>query len=334
MFDPKDQHPSELVKRGVFETNMYFVTVYVDGEMARDLLGYNREPKAGESSTNRKASKVLVEDYAALMVKDKWYLSPQPIIFSDKDEADMTPLEIEELIDGQQRLKAVVLASGVRADIMVPFTLCFDAPSKAKWLLDMGKKRQPGDFLRMGGEVNAGNLARALRLLYAVTKLRPFKSINLWRHLKLSPEEQWEFLEEHSSLRQGLEIAQQMKTLVMPHVGATLFYLVAREFGAFKAQELFNGLVSGANLSPADPRLKVREFIAARNTPARGSKHRWDGFQQLALLITASNAWLIGDEDYKPNVTFNKLSTVFPELFTKEDMPTTFIVPGNDPNIG
>lgn len=329
MHDPTTQHPFEIIQGSVFTTPMYFVTAMVNADMARDLLLHNREPKVGEPSTNRKASKSLIKEYSLLMLSYQWYLSPQPIIFSDK--AELSDKEHEEMIDGQQRLKALVLASQTRPDIEVPFVLCFDAPGAAKWLLDMGKKRGPGDFLRMQGEANSGQLANALRMLYALEEMRPFTSINIWRHAKLTPQMQSEFLNKHAGLRQGLDIARQMKALRMPHVGGVLFYLVSREYDPFKAQELFTGLTSGANLDTEDPRLKVREFIAALNVPVRGaSKHKWDGFELLALLISATNAWLLGLENYKAGPVFNKLSSRhFPELVTKDQMPLTRVVPGN-----
>lgn len=330
-FDPKSGHPFDIVKGAVFETPMYYVTVMVNGDMARDLLLYNREPQKDKESTNRKASQVVVNDYAGTMLQDKWYLSPQPLILSFKDPQDMAPEEIEEMIDGQQRLKAVVQASQVRADIEVPFVICFDAPKPAKWLLDMGKKRQPGDFLRMQGEENSGRLANALRMLYAVEELRPFKSVNLWRHIKFTPQDQAAYLAKHASLRQGLAEARATKTLFQPHVGAVLFYLVQREYSLWTALALFEGLATGASLPHDDARLKVREFISIKNAPVRGTPHRWDGFEQLAVLFTATNAWLRGDTGYKPGLTFSKLSSTFPELVKRDQMPVTVIVPGNDP---
>lgn len=332
--DPVKQRPFEAVKDAVFPVDMYYVAVMVTGDIARDLLLYNKEPEPGNESTNRKASPSVTVDYSVLMLKGEWYLSPQPIIISECDPELLSQGQIEEMIDGQQRLKAVVLASQQRPDIAVPFMICFDAPSAAKWLLDMGKKRQPGDFLRMQGEISSGHLARALRVLYALLEMQPYKSINLWRHVKLTPQEQAAYLAKHASLRQGLEIAQGMKTLVMPHIGAVLFYLMATEYGVWTAQEFFNGLASGAELKRTDPRLILREFISAKKNPIRGGvAHRWDGFEQLALLLAAANAWLLGDVDYKASLTFNKLnSRHYPRLLRRDEMPTTVIVPGNDPS--
>lgn len=325
--DPRMQHPSVLVKDHIFETSMYYLCVWVDRDLAGDLLLYNKLPAVGEESTNRKPSPVVVSDYAALMLKDEWYLSPQPIVFAERDLDKLTPDQWEELIDGQQRLMGVVQAAQVRPDIRVPFVLCFDAPSKAKWVLDMNKKRSPGDFFRMSGEENPGFLAKAVKLLYALDELRPFKSISLWRGVKLTPTEQTLFLAQHPALRQGLEEAKKTKTLFSPHVGAVLFYLVHREFGVYRALELFRALATGADVSVDDARLKVREFISIK-----GKTHKWDGFEVLAVLIAAANAWLTGNgASYRASSDFNKLSTTFPKLVTAESMPKTTIVPGNDP---
>ena len=52
--DPAKQTPFSIVKNSIFETPMFFVTAHVNGDQARDLLLYNRAPKPGETSTNRK----------------------------------------------------------------------------------------------------------------------------------------------------------------------------------------------------------------------------------------------------------------------------------------
>lgn len=326
MIDTKIVHPFDIVKDSVItDSKMFFVPVLINGERARDLLLWNKEPVIGQDATNRKASPRTVKDYSLVQLSGDWYLNPHAIVFSERD-ADGNI----EMTDGQQRLKALVLASQTDPTLTVPFVMCFDSPRDAKWFFDQGKRRLPGDFLRMQGEANSKQLSDAVRMLYAFERMRPFKSITLWRAAKLTSVAQSEFLEQHAGLRQGLQVARDTKGLVMPHVGAVLFYIVAREFGVWTAGALFTGLASGANMSTDDPRLIVREFIAmkAREKPR---PYKWDGFEQLALLVSATNAWLIGQEKFIAKHAFNKLVSVFPELFTRADMPTTTIVPGNDP---
>jgi len=326
VIDPKIDDPFDVIKGSIItESKMVFYPVLLSGEQARDLLLWNREPEIGTDATNRKASPGTVKNYSLVQLSGDWYLNPHAIVFSEPDEHGVI-----EMIDGQQRLKALVLASQTDPDLTVPFVLCFNSPKAAKWFFDQGKRRLPGDFLRMAGEANSKQLSDAVRMLYALERMRPFKSITLWRAAKLTSVAQSEFLAAHGGLRQGLQVARDTKGLVMPHVGAVLFYLVAREFGVWRAQTLFTGLSSGASMDTSDPRLIVREFISlkAREKPRA---YKWDGFEQLAVLIAAANAWLIGQDRFVAKHAFNKLSTVYPELLASADMPTSFIVPGNDP---
>jgi hypothetical protein len=327
LIDPKKDDPFSVVKDSIIPMDMFYVPALIGGEQARDLLMYNREPEVGKEATNRKASPGTVKSYSLVQLSGDWYLNPHPIVFSEPDENGVV-----EMTDGQQRLKALVLASQTNPELTVPFVLCFKSPRAAKWFFDQGKRRLPGDFLRMRGEVNSNQLSHALRMLYAVEEMRPFKSIAVWRAVKLTSVTQDEFLERHPGLRRGLQVARDTKGLVMPHVGAVLHYLVTREFGPYRADTLFRGLASGAEMATTDPRLVVREFISmkAREKPRA---YKWDGFEQLALLIAATNAWLIGQDNFTPRYAFNKLAKTFPILFTAQEMPKTTIVPGNDPNL-
>jgi hypothetical protein len=327
VINPKTDDPFSIVKDSVIPMDMFYVPVLVNGDQARDLLLYNREPEIGTAATNRKASPGTVKLYSLAQLSGDWYLNPHPIVFAEPDDDGVV-----EMTDGQQRLKALVLASQTNPDLTVPFVVCFKSPAAAKWFFDQGKRRLPGDFLRMAGEANAKQLSDAVRMLYALERMRPFRSISLWRAAKLTSVTQGEFLALHGGLRQGLQVARDAKGLVMPHVGAVLFYLVACEFGVWRAQTLFTGLASGASMSIEDPRLIVREFIALKSRE-KPRPYRWDGFEQLALLMAATNAWLIGQDKFRAKDAFNKTATTFPTLFTVKDMPTTLIVPGNNPEL-
>lgn len=321
--------PYSIVKPFEFKTKMFFVTAEIGGDQARDLLLHNRKPEKDREGTNRHASKVNVDKYAAKMLLNEWDLNPQPIVLSETEDG---ALEVSDLNDGQQRLMALVQASLVQPDLKVPFTFCFDAPRLSKWVIDQGKRRLPSDFLAMAGEVNPAQLSHAVRMLYAVTQLRPFTSINVWRRADLSPKGYSDFLAGHMQLRQGLQVSKDIavgkKALIMPHVGACLWWMLQNNFDndPFMAQEFFTGLSSGANLDTDDPRLRVRDFLSLK----RAERYRWDGFEQLAVLIAAANAWLLGSERFVAKHAFSKLAVAYPTLLTKAEMPTTSLVPGNN----
>lgn len=317
--------PFSIIKSSTFDSPMFYVCAMVNADQARDLLLHNREPEAGKEATNRKASLATIKKYSLLMLSGQFYLNPQPVILSDAEDG----IEVSDLNDGQQRLKAIVLASQTQPDIEVPLVFAFNAPKASKWVLDQGRRRLPGDFLKMAGEVNANQLSHAVRMLYAIEKLQPFQSIPVWRRIELTPQAYIDFLASHLVLKQGLtearNISAGIRALIMPHVGAVLWFLMHEQYGAFKATQFFNGLESGANLSTDDPRLLLRDFLSLM----RSTKYKWDGFEQLAVLIAAANAWLLGSTSFKPKSAFSKLAKRFPKLEPPSAMPTTVLVPGN-----
>lgn len=308
----ENMDPFQIIEPGLFDTDMEFYTVMADGGMARDLLLFNREPELGVEGTNRKASKVKVQEYCDKMLDGRWHLSPQPIIFSAA--ADGRPVM---QVDGQQRLKALVAASLIRPELRVPLVVCLDAPSASMWVVDQGKARTPADFVRMFGERHPTIVSNATRMLYALDEVK-YVSVNFWRSLKLAPEAQREFLQKNSMLREGVEKTRVLKTTVMPHVGAVLWFMMWREYGPFKAQEFLDKLEKGVGFhSTGDPAYKVREHLGRR----AAEKYPWDGFEQLAVLITAVNAYLLQDERYNPARAWTRTAKTFPQLLAKGMLP-------------
>lgn len=93
--DPASTTPMQIIKPGVFDTDMRFYTVLIDADMAWDLLMYNIEPKPGKEGTNRNPSKVRIQEYADKMLAGRWHLSPQPIIFSEVDGAVTVSMQLD-----------------------------------------------------------------------------------------------------------------------------------------------------------------------------------------------------------------------------------------------
>lgn len=327
MYIPGDD-PFSIVRDFVVKSDMFFVEAEIGGDQARDLLLHNKEPEEGTDATNRQASPALIKKYKLLMLSDQWDRNPQPIVLSE-----IVPgvYEVSELNDGQQRLKALVEASVEDPDIRVTFTFCFNAPRDSMWVIDQGKKRLPADFVRMAGHKHARDLSSAVRMLYAVETL-PFQSIGLWRKAELTPKFYSEFLKAHMPLKQGLDESLKLKmdgkSLVMPHVGAVLWYLMRDEYKVDKTTEFFNGLATGARMDMDDPRKVTREFLAVQWR----SKYKWDGFEQLAVLIACANSWLLGI-DFAPKSAFNRTAVKqkWPALIKADQLPETFLVPGNRP---
>jgi hypothetical protein len=309
VWDPNNTTPLEVFKSGIFQTPMEFYTVAVNPGIARNLLMWNKEPVRGEEGTNRKASKIRVETYAAEILAGHWRLSPQPIIFSEEGPVMQ--------LDGQQRLKAVLLAAQTDPDIVVPFTICINAPKDSQSVTDIGKPRTPADFMRMYGEKDPVVTSNATRMLYCVLTQQPFVSISGWRSTKISPQTEREFLAEHAALRQGVAIAKDTKMLVAAPAAAVLWYLARAEYGPMIASQFMNGLEKGLNMDGSDPRYKARELFSRRKI----EKYPWDSYEQLGVLLTAFTAWMFEASIYNPAKSFSRTSIKWPSLVPAKDLP-------------
>lgn len=309
---PDTMDPEQIIKPGVVEDSpMRFYLVMIDADMARDLKLFNKTPKIGEKATNRRPSKVTRDKYVKEMRNGDWYVNPQPISFSEPDENG----QIMQ-IDGQTRLDAVIEYDKENPGAAFPFVVCVNAPKQSMAVIDRLRRRVPADALAMSGEKNAQKLSHAARMLYAFLNV-PFVSIWDWRRLDLTAVPQERFLDEHPALRQGLEEAMREPKLMQPHVVAVVWYLIQQEHGAFVAAEFTEGLISGANLGPDDPRLKLRRYFSQRKDQGQ----TWDGFEQMAYIITAFNAWRLRAESYTPAKAWSLKAKKFPRLIAMAQVP-------------
>lgn len=305
--------PKAVAKARILATEMEFYLIDVNADIARDWKLFNKTPKTGETATNRRPSKASQNNYKREMRSGEWFINPQPIVFSEPDDNG----EIM-LVDGQTRLDSLIDMDKEFPGFSLPFVVCFNAPRNSMAVIDRLRRRMPADMLAMAGEAYSAKLSHALRMLYSVLNQRPFVSTSEWRRLVLSPTAQAAFLQEHGSLRQGLQMTMKAKSQIQPHVGAVVWYLIQQEHGVFVAEEFMEGLLSGANLELFDPRLKLRQYFAQM----KGRKYKWDGFEQLAFVITAANAWFLRDEDYLPAKAWDvRAPKRFPELIRKAQIP-------------
>lgn len=289
----------DIIQGHLLETEMQFYTVLIGEDVARELLAHNKEPESGKDSTNRKASALRVASYEAMMASGEWLLSPQPLVFSAANANGN-----EDMTDGQHRLKALLAMCKKFPGFELPFTVALNVPTDVRWVIDTGNAKKPVDFLRMSGEAYANLLGPALKMLYAYDEV-PFKSIALWRAVRLSPTAQNAFRDRHTGLRSGLRLAMDLKTLAMPYVVTVIYYLLAREHGAEKAVQFLNGLEKGLvpEATTDGAVWKLREYLSQQ----KRLKYRWDGFEQLGLLIFAANDWLMGGKAFVPSQLHRQL---------------------------
>jgi hypothetical protein len=280
--------PLDIVERlDPVQTEMGHYVVWVDAEAARDLLMFNREPKHGEHATNRKASRVRIQRYKEDMLNDQFGLSTQPLAFSTDDEQ----------IDGQQRLKALIEADKERPGIRVPFIIVIGALPSAKMLIDQGKARIPGDYLKMAGEINTAVLASSAKLTYCVLNV-PRVTPDSWRRIRWNAQIQEALLNEHVGLRQATQIALKVRRFIVASAGATFWYLASRDLGDPFPATVFMAKLDGGVVDDGGVISRFRRFL--ENNLYQSNGKRRDNDVQLAWTIKAFNAWLADDTHYVP----------------------------------
>lgn len=278
--------PEELVLQAdPVDTPMVFYVVYANAELARDLLQWNQEPEPGKAGTNRKASEIKIGEYAGAMLAGEWRENPHPVVFSEGGWQE----------DGQQRLKALVKASQTNPGIIIPLTICVNAPDAARMVMDIGKRRTPGDFLKMAGQTNTNILAAALKMLYCYDNV-PRTGPEAWRKTRWTPTLQAEVLAKYPMLKEGIRVATRSKHFLSVVPGAVLWYIIYRAMddGGERANWFFRGLEKGINPDELDPRYTYREGLARASSTNRD----WDSSDFLGIGIKAFNMWAQGGDTF------------------------------------
>lgn len=116
--------------------------VTITPEMASEILSKN--------TGNRNIRQQYVESIAALMKNHKWKLSPQGITIGESGN----------LLDGQHRLSAVVLAN-----TPIDFIVFTDVNDSVMDVLDSGAKRTIGDQFTRHGICNGHNIAAIVSII-------------------------------------------------------------------------------------------------------------------------------------------------------------------------
>lgn len=276
----------------------------IDRGMAELLLSYEKEPERGVSGTNRRHSPEVVALYARHMLKGKWHLTHQGIgfvgFFADKSAI---------LADGGHRLRAVILASETEPGITVPFMVTEGLTEEDMQALDIGKKRTPGDFLTMDGEVDTNLLAAVIKLSMMVED--PAVDLTTYdgrRRTLYMPEEIKAYLEQNPEIRAALPEGKRLHTLMSATAAASAWFLLIKSGRKdTKLIEFMDGLRYGNDLPKFNPILTLRDLLNNAQVRRRG----YNNVEQLALLFKAYKLWEAGKES---KVLFWRGDEEFPTL--------------------
>jgi len=136
--------------------------IEVDPELAGRILDYN--------ARNRNLSWATVNAYIRDMQSGDWLTTGDPIRFDVKGN----------LIDGQHRLRAIK-----ESGITLPLLVVYGLEEKARYALDIGRKRNPGDMLGLLGHTRVSRLGSAARWLLILKhgkrghRMTPFEVIHM-----------------------------------------------------------------------------------------------------------------------------------------------------------
>jgi len=136
---PKQETKTEAPKTPALPQQLFRTeTVMVNGPLAKEWLKRNFE-------RNRTLNQAAIDRYVATMLSGKWDYNAQPIIFRG-----------EELVDGQHRLTALVLASDKDPGIAFPMLIAYGPDSMSTRGIDRGTSRSHGHVLELEGLVVRG----------------------------------------------------------------------------------------------------------------------------------------------------------------------------------
>lgn len=255
--------------------------VQVDADKAREYLAKEKTPEPGVKGTNRKHGVRTVAEYAAAMLRGEWELTHQGIAFNEHGE----------LVDGGHRLRAIVLASQTKPKIAIQFMVTTGLTERAMATMDIGRRRIPSDFLRMLGKTNTSSLGGIIRLVYCYDNV-PWSSTETWGRYRITPRVQEDFLNENPALEEAVDHAFPLKRLFKSSATGAFWFLATRERPDVDVHAFLEQLRTGELLEKGDPALTLRELML--NT--RAALRRFEGSQELALLIKAFNKWVAGEQ--------------------------------------
>jgi hypothetical protein len=243
-----------------------YETVQVSPTIAKRWLGKNAE-------NNRLPKGSKIPAYAREMLAGKWQTDTGETIKFDPDG---------ELIDGQNRLRAVVAAG-----VTIPFDVAFDVPRRAMQVVDTGASRTASDVLRIAG---AHDRMRSAAIVRWVILWDAKTFVGVGGPLKPTTTE---IIERYSS-ESGMFNAAATRSTDCQNRGlgtgspAGVAHYLFSQIDVEQTHQFFDQYISGANLPDRSA------VLALRNKLARIRMDRITRPEQLALFIRAWNGFREG----------------------------------------
>lgn len=229
-----------------------------------------------QNTKNRSLRLTRVKAYALQMQRGQWKLIGDPIRF-DKDG---------NLVDGQHRLQAVIMSGKT-----IKFVVIRNLPEDAFIVMDAGLNRTPGDGLSLIGVGATSHKAAAIRILWVIDAGGdPRKTDD---KNAVTRQDVYDYYVQNSPIiEDSTMLGSQMYTHVRGNRSAwiTLAVMTGR-IDMNLRNKFLEGMRTGANLPPGDPRLALRNWL--------GNKQNWrvnSAGDHLALYVRAWNDWMTGNK--------------------------------------
>lgn len=235
-----------------------YETITVTPQLAKQWLGKNAD-------NNRNAKRTKIPSYARDMINGNW----------NSDTGETIKFDFEgELIDGQNRLQAVIMAG-------VP--VAFDVPRRAMQVIDTGATRTAGDAMKIAGVHDRFRGSAVVRWVI-MWDAKVFTGSG-GSFMPTNSEIMQRFEQEpgafDAATRRGADC--QSRGLGNGSASGTAHYLFGR-IDMDLTHSFFDQYIAGANLPDRSP------ILALRNRIARIRVDRLTRAEQLALFIRAWNA--------------------------------------------
>lgn len=192
--------------------------------------------------------------------------------------------EGECLIDGQHRMRAVIIAGTPQEFIVIRGVSLED-----QRVIDVGRGRTLGDTLTLNGESHANVLAAAIGWFWR-------RSQNLTRYTSKTPTiaEGLQTLREHPALRQSITpVSPAARTLrVSIGMGACLYYEMTK-IDPDSASDFWRKLASGLDIHEEHPVYVLRSRLEKN---AISTTVKLENLTICAFIIKAWNAYIRGDD--------------------------------------
>jgi hypothetical protein len=186
---------------------VFMVTV----EMATAMLGKNMDQ-------NRPLKKRMIEQIKRDIEEGGWTLTHQSICLAFVN-GEWT------LIDGQNRLQAIIRAGEDNPDVTVPLTVCFsfNVLSEVHRNIDTGTRRGIADALRIMGEPEADVKLLASMLPWIWREDQG----DIWLTMLPSTAEAIATRLRHPKLDTAMKIGRRLQHLLPPSIAASLYYVLS-----------------------------------------------------------------------------------------------------------